>query len=102
MRKRHAFFSTLVEPYSTLNDFAKDKEEWLAIVGIELGLCEKYVSLYIQLGYDDYESYHVIPDGKGKLAVSHVIWWQDQYCSNDLLDIFTLESVEEEEIFTSI
>lgn len=102
MRKRHAFLSNLVEPYSTLDDFTKDKDEWLAVLGIELTQQEEYISLYMSLGYSDYETYHIVSDGNGKLAVSHVIWWQHLFCFNQLLDIFSLKSVEEEDILTSI
>ncbi len=102
MRKRHAFFCDIVRPYSSLDELAHDKDEWFALHGIELTLGEKYISLYIQLDYTEYESYHIIPDGKGCLTVSTVIWWQNQYCANELMDIFTLESADEEDILTSI
>ena len=36
IQEHHAFLSNLVEPYSTLDDFTKDKDEWLAVLGIEL------------------------------------------------------------------
>jgi len=38
----------------------------------------------------------------GQLTVSEVVSWQDPYCFNDDINIFTEESVDEEEILTSI
>lgn len=61
-----------------------------------------HISLYIPLGLNGYEIHHVINGKNGLLDVSEVIWWQDQYCFNDVVNIFTRESVDEEEISTSI
>ena len=36
------------------------------------------------------------------LTISEVIWWEHPYCFNDVMNIFTEESVEEEDILTSI
>ena len=101
MRKRHAYFSTLVAPYSSIEEFARDKEEWFAIMGIDFSAGEKSASIYIQLDYDEYEQYHIVLDANGKPVVSHVIWWQDFCCANDVFNIFTEESVDEEDIDTS-
>lgn len=102
MRKRHACFNDIAKSYSSLEDFAKDKDEWFALIGIELISGEKYISLYIPFGYEEYETYHVIFGTDGHLTVSEVIWWQDPYCFNDIINIFTEESVDEEDILTSI
>lgn len=38
----------------------------------------------------------------GYWIISKVNWWQDPYCFNDVINIFTRESVGEEDISTSI
>ena len=58
MRKRHAYLCALAEPYGSPDEFAGDKDEWLAVSGIELTRNEEYISLYMPLGYDEYETYH--------------------------------------------
>lgn len=57
-----------------------------------------YLSLHIQLDYQDYETYHIIKGDNGQLTVSDIIWWQDLYCANSLLNISTGESADEEDI----
>ena len=47
------------------------------------------------------ERYAMVPTADGRLAVSHVIWWQHPYCYNDVFNIFTEESVDEEDIPTT-
>lgn len=102
MRKRHAFLREIATQYYSLETFAMEKDEWFAVRGIELTLCEKYISLYIPLGSNEYETYHVVNGKDGLLDISEVIWWQDPYSFNDVINIFTRESVGEEEILTSI
>lgn len=103
MRKRHSFFRKIVKFYSSFDQLIRDRGEWFATLGIKLTHEEKYVSIYMQLDYTDYEIYHIIPDHKGMLTVSNIILWQHPYCYNELLNIFTtLEEVEEEDILTSI
>lgn len=102
MRKRHAFLHEIASQYSSLEAFASERDEWFAVRGIELILCEKFISLYIQLGFNEYETYHVINGNDGLLDISEVIWWRDPYCFNSVINIFTNESVGEEEILTSI
>lgn len=101
MRKRHVFLEELVKQYTSLDDLAKDKDEWFAIIGIELTHDGKYISLYMSLGFKEYETHHVIPGKNGKLTVSEVIWWEDPYCFNNVINIFTKKSVDEEDILTS-
>lgn len=102
MRKRHAYFSTLVAPYSSIEEFARDKEEWFALMGMDFSVGEKGASIYIQLDYAEYEQYHIVLDANGKPVVSHVIWWQHPvYCCNEVFNIFTQKSVDEEDIYTS-
>ena len=102
MRKRHAFLHEIATQYSSLEAFATERDEWFAVRGIELTLCEKFISLYIPLGFNEYETYHIITVKDGSLDVSEVIWWQDPYCFNDVINIFTRESVDEKEILPSI
>lgn len=102
MRKRHAFLHEIATQYSSLEAFASERDEWFAVRGIELTLREKFISLYISLGgYNEYETYHVINGNDGLLGVSEVIWWIDPDCFNNVINIFTTESVDEEEILTS-
>lgn len=101
MRKRHAFLSETVKGYTSLDEYARDKDEWFAILGINLSLSDICISLYIYLEDNDYEDYYIVPTTDGHLAVSHVIWWQDPYCANDVFNIFTEESVDEEDILTT-
>lgn len=102
MRKCHAFLREIASQYTSLEAFVCERDEWFAVRGIELTLCEKFISLYIPLGFNEYETYHVINGNDGLLDISEVIWWQDPYCFNDVINIFTREFVDEEEILTSI
>lgn len=102
MRKRHAFLCNIVKPYSSLEKLARDKDEWFAMLGIDTYLYEKYISLYIQLDYTEYEEYYVIPGKDGHLTISEVIMWQDECCANTYLNIFDLSYPDEEDILTSI
>lgn len=102
MRKRHAFLQEIATQYSSLEAFANERDEWFAVRGIELTLCKKFISLFIPLGFNEYETYHVIKGKDGLLDISEVIWWQDPYCFNNVINIFTRESLGEEEILTAI
>ena len=102
MRKRHAFLCAMVKFYTSLEEFAKEKDEWFAMLGVELTLGSNAISLYMQFDYGEYETYYIIPAKDGRPTVSEVISWQDPYCYNDDINIFTEESVEEDEILTSI
>ena len=87
--------------YSSIEEYARDKDEWFAILGIALTLSDDCISLYNHIEYNDYEDYYVVPTADGRLAVSHVIWWQDPYCANDVFNIFTEKSVDEGDILTT-
>ena len=101
MRKRYEYFSRLVGASSSFDDFIKEYDEQLAIGGIELSLQCQCIFLYVPLGFSDYEGYHIIQTIDGGLIVSPVIAWQNNYCANDYLNIFTGKSVEEDEIFST-
>lgn len=99
MRERQAYFSAVAEEYDTFEEFIKLQKMWLDIIGIELYQENPlYLSLRIQLNYTDYETYHIIKGDDGKLTVSDVIWWQDLYCANSVMNISTGKSADEEDI----
>ena len=56
---------------------------------------------YMWLDYGEYEMYFVIPGNDGRITVSEVIRWQDNYCANTYLNIFSLQR-SDDEILTSI
>ena len=99
MRKRQAYFSAVADEYESLDEFTNTQKEWLELLGI--GLYQEspsYLSLRIQLDHTDYETYHIIYGDNGHLTVSDIIWWQDLYCANSLLNIQTGEHADEENI----
>lgn len=99
MRERQAYFSAVAEEYETFEEFIKTQKMWLDIMGIELYQeNSSYLSLRIQLDFQDYETYHIIKGEDGKLTVSDIIWWQDLYCANSVMNIQTGESADEEDI----
>lgn len=99
MRKRQAYFSAVAEEYESFEEFIRTQKDWLEIFGIELSQDDKsYLSLRIQLDYTYYETYHIINGEDGHLAVSDIIWWQDLYCANSIMNIQTGESADEEDI----
>ena len=102
MRKRHAFLYGLVKSYKTLDDFVKDKEEWFALLGIDLTREENWCYLYMWLDFGEYEMYFVVPGEDGHLSISEVVRWQDDTCANTYLNIFTLCGADEDDILTSI
>ena len=97
MRKRHAHFTGIVKDYSSFEEYINDWDEKLALWGIELSNRGAYLTLYMQLDFTEYESYHVIMGGNGHLAISSCVYFED-YCANTLMDIFTEEYVDEEDI----
>ena len=101
MRKRQAYFSAVAEEYTSFADFIKAQDLWLAIMGIELTNCGRYLKLYIQLDFAEYEEYYVIMTDDGHLSVSDIISWQDEVCCNSYLNISTGECADEEDIFKS-
>lgn len=98
-RERQAYFSAIAEEYESFEEFTNTQKMWLDIMGIDLYQENpSYLSLRIQLDYQDYETYHIIKGEDGKLTVSDVIWWQDLYCANSVLNISTGENADEEDI----
>lgn len=89
MRKRHAFLSEIVKDYETLENFAREKREYFEMMGIEFDLKDSYISLYFNLGYNEYEQYYVEPVKDGGIKVSQFVDWQNEVCANERLNIFT-------------
>ena len=98
MRKRQAYFSAIAQAYASFDDFIKAQETWMALMGVELTEYSKYITLYIQLDFTEYEQYYIIYSDKGTLTVSDIIMWQDNYCCNSWLNISTGEDADEEDI----
>ena len=99
MRKRQAYFSAVAEEYESFDEFIRTQKDWLEIFGIELSQDnESYLSLRIQLDFTDYETYHIIYGDNGHLTVSDIIWWQDLYCANSIMNIQTGVHADEEDI----
>ena len=97
MRNHHAHFTGIVKDYTSFMEFINDWDEKLALWGIELSNHGIYLTLYIQLDFSEYESYHVIMGSNGHLAISSCVWFEE-YCANTLMNIFTEEYMNEEDI----
>ena len=99
MRKRQAYFSAVAEEYESFDEFIRTQKDRLEIFGIELSQDNgSYLSLRIQLDFTDYETYHIIYGDNGHLTVSDIIWWQDLYCANSIMNIQTGVHADEEDI----
>lgn len=101
MRKRHAFLSDTVKGYTSLDEYARDKDECFATLSIDLSLNDNCISLYYVFPDYGYEEYHIVPTTDGRLAVSHIIWWQNDICANEIFNIFTEKIAGEEDILTT-
>lgn len=99
MRKRQAYFSAVAEEYTSFADFIKAQDLWLAIMGIELTDCGRYLKLYIQLDFAEYEEYYVVMTDDGHLSVSDIVMGKDDVCCTSYIDVSTGESADEESIF---
>lgn len=87
MRKRHAFFSKMVEGYTDLHMFFKDNDERFAIMGMELSEFDTHLQIYIQLDFTEYECYYIDKENRGKLVVRNTVSWDD-CCAREEIDIF--------------
>ena len=101
MRKRQAYFSAVAEEYTSFADFIKAQDMWLAIMGIELTDCRRYLKLYIQLDFAEYEEYYVGMTDDGHLTVSDIVMWNDNACCTSYIDINTGDAADKESIFKS-
>lgn len=94
MRKRHAFLSETVKGYTSLEEYARDKDEWFAIIGIRLTFEGDFVSLAIALNYEEIEEYYVYATDNGKLEVgSDVMVLEKDLPLSVVDDIFDEEGV---------
>lgn len=91
MRKRHAFLSETVKGYTSLEDYARDKDEWFAIIGISLTYDVDFVSLAIALDYEEIEEYFVWTTDYGKIALSSEVWIEYKDSPLSIVDIFDEE-----------
>lgn len=98
MRRRHAYFSAVAEEYCSFADFIKTQDMWLAIMGIELTDCGKYLKLYTQLDPTEYEEYYVIMDKDGQLTISDVVMWNEKGGGTGYIDICTGQSADKESV----
>lgn len=72
-QKRLAFLAKTVDGYSSLEDYACDRDEWFAIIGMNLQLNEKYISIENWLDGYEYEKYYITPTADGRLTVKDKI-----------------------------
>lgn len=98
MRLRHAGFMEIVIEYTSFDDFMRDWEATMTLFGTEVSQGSDCISFRIQIDYTDYEEYFVIMGKDGHLAISSVVWWQNEVCANEITNIFTGETVDEEDI----
>lgn len=89
MRKRHAFFSKMVEGYSDLHKFFIENDERFAIMGMELSELNTCLQIYIQLDFTEYEYYYIDKSKDGNLVVRDTVSW-DEYCACTDIDIFSM------------
>ena len=94
MRQRHAGFMEIVKNYTSFDDFLNDWKDLMTLFGTEVTAGSKYVGLYIQIDYTDYEDYTVIMGKDGHLTMSPEVGWQNECCANEHTNIFTGESVD--------
>jgi len=99
MQKRHTFLSEMVKGYTDFNQFVYDHDERLAVMGIELQQYNDYLHLYFSLGFNEFEGYKIVRNENGQLVVSPVIFWHDEFCAIDYLNIFTGVSADAKEFF---
>ena len=45
------------------------------------------------MDFNEYEEYFVVPTEEGRLAVDPEVWWQNEVCANERLNILTGEEV---------
>lgn len=91
MRKRHAYFSSLIEErgIKTARQFYDELHDWFMLFGIELSMCNDHAcGLCIEFEYSDYEQYIIEDQENGEVMVSPCVGWNDNYCCNSEIHIF--------------
>ncbi len=96
MRKRHAFFTKILEGYNDLHRFFLENDERFAIMGMELTESDNHLQIYIQLDFTEYEYYYIDKSEKGELIVRNYVTF-DEYCAHTDIDIFTETYPDDEE-----
>lgn len=71
IQKRIAFIQETANGYSSLEEYARDKEEWFAILDINLQRHEVYLSLFFYLDPFEEEVYHVSVADDGRLIAEY-------------------------------
>lgn len=69
IQKRIVFIQETINGYSSLEDYARDKDEWFAILGINLQRRDDYLSLIFYLDPFEEEGYHVSVADDDRLIV---------------------------------
>ena len=64
------------------------------MMGVKFNKGEKCIFLYFQMDFNEYEQYFIVSTEEGRLAVDPEIWWQNEVCANERLNILTGEEVE--------
>lgn len=98
MRERQAYFTAMAEKYASFEAFVEEHGYWLDMVGIKLIEGANYLMLHIQLDCTDYEDYYITYGHNGHLTISNIVGFQDDWCANRLINIFTGEVAEENDI----
>ena len=88
MRRRHSHYSALIKDAGimTAEIFYNRFREHFAMYGVELTLTDdkRSCSIYLDLGYGDYEKYLVIDGKAGKLAeVSPIVSFEENFYSRE-------------------
>lgn len=71
IRKRIAFIQETTNGYSSLEDYARDKDEWFAILGINLQRYENYLWLTFYLAPFEEEVFFVSSADDGQLIAEY-------------------------------
>ena len=89
MRKRHSFLTESVKGYTSLDDYVKNKKDWFAVVGIDLILESNRICIHFSFDNNEYEDYFIVQAAEGRLAVSPFVGCQNDFCANDMKNIFS-------------
>jgi hypothetical protein len=71
IQKRIAFIQETLNGYSSLEEYSRDKDEWFAILGINLQRQDDYLSLFFYLDPFEEEEYHVSVADDGRLIAEY-------------------------------
>lgn len=71
IQKRIAFIQETLNGYSSLEEYSRDKDEWFAILGINLQRQDDYLSLFFYLDPFEEEVYSVSLTDDGQLIIGY-------------------------------